>query len=743
MQNKFTKFAVPFRRCGRVVDGGSLENCCTATYRGFESLRLRFLKRLAVILALLLGSISLGGQELQDTLDASRISAIREKMRNTTQTGLIHIESKQLNSGVAVFGTPDIIKKLQRLPGVAAGNELMNGLYVHGGDGNDNLFLLDGVPLYNISHFGGFFSSFNTDIIDNLDFYKSGFPARYGGRMSSVVDVETREGNMEKYHGSFSLGLIDGRIQVEGPIIKGKTSFNLGLRRSWMEVVTIPAIWYANSRNGEDTTVGGSYAMWDINARLTHRFAPDNVLDVSLYTGADKLRAGREDKSEGSMNVGVKWGNLLASATHRYQFSKKLRMKNQVYYSRSKSDTGYDFGLRSIADAVETLTSMNDSDVSSIREVGVTSNWDWYPNSYHHVRYGLQAQYHWYRSGRSYQSSTVQAGETVQESADDEQVAYHAFEPALYAEDEIFLRYNLTLNAGLRMALFSTPGKTWPSLEPRLAFKWLINNQISAKLSYTRMSQFAHLVAAMYMDLPSNAWMPSTALARPMVSDQVAGGIYLTPWPHIHINLEGWYKTMDHMLVYNGANTFVPPITEWEKHFTEGRGRSYGMELEAGYEAEKLSFTVYYTLSWTQRNFDAIYGGWYLDRNDNRHKVNLVFSWHFAPHWEFFADWNFHTGNRITFPSHSIEDGNGRTRYLYDQPYNTQLPAYHRLDAGFEFNKVLRSGNTFKMNISVYNAYNHLNASMAFLTTDADGNFSGLAYGLVPIIPTITFTYKF
>ena len=194
------------------------------------------MKKVLLGLLLLVAAGSLQAQELRDTLDASRISAIREKMRNTTQTGLMHIESKQLNSGVAVFGSPDVIKKLQMLPGVAAGNELMSGLYVHGGDGNDNLYLLDGVPLYNISHFGGLFSSFNTDVIDNLDFYKSGFPARYGGRMSSVVDVETREGNLERYHGSFSLGLIDGRVQVEGPIVKGKNSFNVGLRRTWLDV---------------------------------------------------------------------------------------------------------------------------------------------------------------------------------------------------------------------------------------------------------------------------------------------------------------------------------------------------------------------------------------------------------------------------------------------------------------------------------------------------------------------------
>ena len=710
------------------------------------------MKKVLLGLLLLVAAGSLQAQELRDTLDASRISAIKEKMRNTTQTGLMHIESKQLNSGVAVFGSPDVIKKLQMLPGVAAGNELMSGLYVHGGDGNDNLFLLDGVPLYNISHFGGLFSSFNTDVIDNLDFYKSGFPARYGGRMSSVVDVETREGDLERYHGSFSLGLIDGRVQVEGPIVKGKNSFNVGFRRTWMDVVTIPAIWYANSRNGKDKTVGGGYSMWDINARFTHHFSANHVINACFYTGADHLRASQETLNTivdetghlhtgpTEMNVDVQWGSLTGSLSHQYAFSKKLKEKTILYYSQSTSDTGYRFSFWNWAEK-ETVTSMDDEDISYVKEIGLNSNWDWYPNASNHVRFGLSTQYHWYHSGRAFASSTVEDGKVTTESADDVAQGYRSFEPAVYAEDEIFLRYNLTLNAGLRLAFFATPGKTWPSVEPRVAFKWLINNNISAKLSYTRMSQFAHLVSAVYMDLPSNSWMPSTANARPMISDQVAGGLYTTFGP-FRVNLEGWYKTMDHILVYNGSNTFVPPITEWEKTFTEGKGRSYGMELEATYEKGPLSLTAYYTLSWSKRNFDAIYGGWYLDRNDNRHKINLVASWHIAKHWDVFANWNYHTGNRITFPSHFIVV-DGENKYLYDAPYNTKLPDYHRLDLGVDYSTTFRNGHSLKLNLSIYNAYNHLNASMAFLETHADGSFSGLAYGLVPIIPTVTATYKF
>ncbi|MBO4624391.1 MAG: TonB-dependent receptor plug domain-containing protein [Bacteroidales bacterium] len=701
-------------------------------------------------LLLLLCTLAQGQiKTLQDSLDAARITAVREKMRNTTQTGLMRLDAKELKSGVAVFGSPDIIKKLQLLPGVAAGNELMSGLYVHGGDGNDNLFLLDGIPLYNISHFGGLFSSFNTDVIDNLDFYKSGFPARYGSRLSSVVDVETREGDMQKYHGSFSLGLIDGRLQLEGPIVKGKTSFNLGLRRSWMDLVTIPALWYANRKNGDDETATGGYAMSDLNARLTHRFAPGNTLNVCFYTGSDYLRAGLTEKQtdgeghygENLMKIGVKWGSLTASASHQYEFSKKLKSKNVLYYSQSTSDTGYQFSFWTWAEG-DSVTSMDDNNKGYVKEIGLKSDWDWYPDPFHHVRYGLSLQEHWYHSGRKFTSSTPGADGQPGILEDSEALGYRSFEPALYAEDEIFLRYNLTVNLGVRYALFKTAKKVYHSPEPRIAFKWMLSNSLSAKLSYTRMSQFAHLVAAMYMDLPSNSWMPSTDSARPMLSDQIAGGLYFTPHKYVKINLEGWYKTMDHLLVYNGSNTFTPPLTEWEKSFADGKGKSYGLEWESTYDNGKLALSAYYTLSWTLRRFDALYGEWFPDRNDNRHKINLVASWRFAKNWSLFANWNFHSGNRITFPSHFIETDGGR-KYVFDAPYNTQLPAYHRLDVGLDWAKTFDNGHGLSFNLSVYNAYNHLNASMAFLETHNDGTFSGMAYGLIPIIPTVSVTYKF
>ena len=700
--------------------------------------------------AVVMAAVNMHAQvvERRDTLNTSYVTAVKEKMRNTTQTGLMRIDGNKLRSTVAAFGTPDLIKSLQMLPGVAAGNELMSGLYVHGGDGNDNLFLLDGVPLYNIAHFGGFFSSFNTDVVENLDFYKSGFPARYGGRLSSVVDVETSEGNMQEYHGNLSLGLIDGRLHVEGPIWKDKTSFNFGLRRSWLDVITVPALLYVNHENKNNPKSSGGYAMWDMNARVTHKFSEKSKLNATLYWGDDDMHAGiKESSSTEFMDLGIRsvWGSLTSALTWEAKYSDKAGGKLMGYYTRSRSDIGYSFDIGDEKDGKdESLMFFKDDNLCSVQDAGVKYDLDWYPNPSHHVRTGASAAWHHYSTGREYEQRGSLFGLINGSDGDKQKVgeAYQAWEPAVYLEDEIFLAYNFTVNAGLRFSLFGTERKSWPSVEPRAAVKWLITKDVCAKLSYTRMSQFIHLVSAMYIDLPTNSWMPSTPEAEPMRSDQIAGGIYLTPG-NFKINVEGWYKTMDGMLAYNGANAFYPPLVNWEKSFTSGSGKSYGLELETTYSIPKLELTAYYTLSWSWRQFDAYYMFPFPDRNDNRHKVNLLGNWNFAKGWFASFNWCWHSGNRITLPSHVVQREGGVHDTLYEAPYNAKLPDYHRLDLSVDYKRELSWGHVLGVNLSIYNVYNHLNASFAMLDTDEDGNYRGMAYGLIPIIPTLSVSYKF
>lgn len=656
---------------------------------------------------------------MDDTLSTVVVSAVKEKMRNTTQTGLIRMDASMLKRGAVSFGTPDIVKTLLTLPGVAAGNELMSSMYVHGGDGTDNLFLLDGSPLYNISHFGGIFSSFNTDVTDGLDFYKSGFPARYGSKLSSVVDISTAVGDMNEYHGSVSLGLIDGRVNIQGPILKGRTSFNLAYRRSWMDMM----IWLAMKIYGDDGSRKAAYFMNDLNAGITHDFSKDSRLRVNFFWGADDLDLSL-NQTDASMDLGVKWGNLSGNASWDYKISRKLRSNLLLYYSQSTSNTDYGIkmGQGGMADVID----------SGIRDAGAKYGLDWFPHENHHVRAGVDAAFKMYRF-------VGQAEDPSDPKSPSPTVSHNNPQFSLYMEDEFFILYNLTLNAGLRYTMYANPGKVWHSAEPRAAFKYSPVHFMDIKLSFSRMSQSDHLVASSYIDLPSNTWMASTAKIRPVTSDQISGGFYMKPVKGMVLNIEGWYKTMNHLLHYIGPNSMFPPVQNWEDSFCEGKGRSYGLETELSWSNSKLSATAYYTLSWSKRLFEQVYPEWFYANNDNRHKINLIFSYKVLPNLELFANWNYHTGNRVTLPSNVLADGT----QLYDMPFNFTLPDYHRMDVGVTYLHTIRGRHKLEVNASIYNLYNHKNAFFAFVTKDSSGNFTGKAYSVMPIFPTVTLTYKF
>ena len=327
---------------------------------------------------------SLKVAERRDSIIEAKITAEKYPEEvSGSQTGHKRLESLDFIYGNVVFSSPDLVKAIQNLPGVNSGTELMSGLYVHGGEGSDNLFLLDGVPMYQISHLGGLFSSFNTDIVERLDFYKSGFPARYGGRMSSVVDISTRSGDFNGYHGTFMLGLIDGRIQFEGPIVKDRTSFNIAFRRSWMDAVLGPAISFANKRNKNGETIGGTYAFYDMNASVTHKFSDDNILSLKFYHGRDhlKLKLDTQPSATGytdgeyqtlsgtdNLHTDIAWGNTLASLNWAYRLQDNLKMKSILYYTGSNADVWY-YWHACPSPENEDDTSMEETNYSRINDI--------------------------------------------------------------------------------------------------------------------------------------------------------------------------------------------------------------------------------------------------------------------------------------------------------------------------------------------------------------------------------------
>ena len=691
-------------------------------------------------------------EEQHDTLSESLITALVDPKRNSTQTGLKRIDSRTINSGFALFGTPDVVKTLQMMPGVSSGTELLSGFYVHGGDGSDNLFLLDGVPIYQSSHLLGLFSSFNSDVIESMDFYKSGFPARYGSKMSSVVDITTKDGDFKEYHGLFSIGLIDGRFQLDGPIWKDKTSFNIGLRRTWTETVTMPIMAYLNNVDSPDKN-NFRYAFTDLNAKITHKFSDRSVLSANYYTGKDVFKYLYDDHSYyytdgyGSERVPTRemidihlgWGNTVGSLNWNYNVSDDLAISSKLYYSGSFSG----FGYIDEQDEEGKYDMVGMTYNSRVHTVGLKSDVYHKLNDKHRLRYGASAQLHYYRPNFNSVVETVRGENEFKYHSSADSLSYNTFESALYAEDEIAVSDKFSVNVGLRYGLYATNEKVWHSLEPRLAMKYSFNDAMTAKASYTEMSQPSHLISSLYLDLPTNMWLPSTQKIRPSRSREVAAGLYTNLSPTVHLNVEGWYKHMYNLIEYAGPYTIFPPLSDWEKGFKPGQGRSWGGELDFGYDNGKTEVNVYYTLSWSQRKFDDFYRGWYADRNDNRHKITLMAKHKFSKRFELYGAWNYHTGNRITLSSHQAPDGTN----IYIEPNNVKLPDYHRLDLGMNFVKNTKRGNTSIWNLSIYNAYCRTNPIAAMEDYKSlDGKelaYYGSAIGIIPIIPTFSYTLKF
>lgn len=699
-------------------------------------------------------------EEQRDTINESVIIGLTTKEMNTTQTGLQKLDGKVFKRSFAVLSSPDVIKTLQQLPGVTSGTELLSGMYVRGGDGADNLYLLDGIPLYQVSHLGGLFSSFNTDVVESVDFYKSGFPARYGGRMSSVVDVRTREGDYNDYHGLFSIGLLDGRFQFEGPIIKDKTSFNIGLRRSWIDVLAEPVCLIISRL--EESKFRIKYVFWDLNANLTHKFSEDNKLSFMIYGGRDaaKMKAGRRMTVDYNNYItdymdsyGLEWGNFVSSLNWDYKFADNHETSVKAYYSLYDSMFGIDedYFHQSNGD-IEELYSRS-GDRSSTSDLGLKADFSYRPADHHHIRYGATLQYHFY-TPESFSIKKNWYNNTVERDLKKYQsYPRQSFESGLYVEDEMILNDRLTANLGLRYTTIITEGKIYHSLEPRAAIRIKTGDYTTLKLSYSEMSQNNHLISSNYLQLPTSFWMPSTPKIAPSHSRQVSGGVYLNLPHNIKWSSEAYYKTMDNLLEFSGKWGLYPPITRWEEAMTAGKGRSWGLENELTWSNEKTSLEAYYTLSWSQRFFPDFYPTWYKDRNDNRHKITLVASRRFGKRFEMFASWNYHSGGWMTAKSQAIWNGEigDNPEMFYTYPNNLQIPDYHRLDIGFNFHKTTKRGNESIWNLSLYNVYCRLNPLFSEVKKYYDFTednmiglyYVGASYGVIPIIPSFSYTLKF
>ena len=685
---------------------------------------------------------------------------------NATQMGAINVPLTVIKSTPALLGEADIMKTIQLLPGVQAGTEGSAGVYVRGGGSDENLILLDGIPLYNVDHLYGFFSVFTPEAIKKVNFFKGSFPARFGGRLSSVIDVRTNDGDMQNYHGTIGIGLLSSKLQLEGPIIKDRTSFNISTRRSYLDLMAKPFM---------EDDFQFNYYFYDVNAKVNHRFNDRSRLFVNVYHGRDKMGSKFEDGNDDYMtkdDSDLKWGNLLVAAKWNYQLNPKLFSNTTLAYTEYKFNVNNRISNWSLYH--KTANDYSSVYVSGIQDLTYNVDFDYRPVPNHHVKFGGGYLYH--RFNPEVQTAKVKykeegiAIDTTYSGLSNSRIPAH--EASLYAEDDFNIGKRVSANVGFHFSLFNVKNKTYASLQPRLSTRFKINNNVALKASYTQMSQYIHLLSNYTITMPSDLWVPATEKIKPMQAHQYSVGTYYTGFRDWELSMEVYYKSLSNVLEYKDGASFIGSSRNWEDKVEMGTGRAMGVEFMVQKTIGKTTGWLSYTLAKSDRKFaeDGINNGQRFPyRYDRRHNINATFSHKFSDKVDIGASWVFYTGGTTTIAEEKtiiIRPEQFYNWYYYpgtspagitpvseanyiENRNNYRLPNSHRLNLGVNFNKKTKRGMR-TWNISVYNIYNAMNPTFIYRTVgfdeDAENPFEKPVLKkitILPFIPSVSYTYKF
>ena len=692
-----------------------------------------------------------------EMLSGATVTASRSEIGvRGTQMSAIEIPVNQIRRVPALAGEVDVIKAIQLLPGVQSGTEGSAGLYVRGGGPDENLLLLDGVPIYNVNHMMGFFSVFNADAIKNVTLYKGSFPARFGSRLSSIVDVRMKDGNDQAWHGSASLGLLSAKVNVEGPIVKGKTTFNVSARRTYYDVLAQPliALYMRNNRENGDQATGGYY-FYDLNAKLTHTFSNRDKLYASYYMGDDRVYA-RLNMSDGStdtrLNMGWNWGNIVGSLRWNHVFGPRLFVNTTVNYTQYRHLLDITGNERYQGGANTDFTLGYNS---LINDLSAAADFEFNPVPEHDIRFGGTFIHHTFKPS----VTTVRFSESAQKDAaiDTTFGDRNLFtnEAALYAEDNWSITPWLKVNLGLRYSLYATSGRTYHSLEPRVSLRALFTDDFSFKASYSEMSQAVHLLSNSNISLPTDLWVPSTDRIEPMRSKQAAAGLFYSLGV-VDLSLEGYYKHMDNVLEYRDGASFFGSTTGWEDKVAMGKGWAYGVEFLVQKKTGRLTGWIGYTWSKTMRQFDREghvinFGKPFPAKYDRRHDLSITAAYELTKKIDLAATFVYGTGVCGSLALQTIQAMPGYDRqfdyYMLADTFpvdylegrnNYRMPSYQRLDLGVNFKRTFRNGHHRTISLSVFNAYNRNNPFLVY----RDGK-QLVQLSIFPIMPSLSYTYEF
>ncbi|HKM93850.1 MAG TPA: TonB-dependent receptor [Prolixibacteraceae bacterium] len=694
------------------------------------------------------------------------VSGNRNKVEET-QMSMIDVPIQKLEKIPVILGEADVLKVIQLLPGVQGGTEGTSGIYVRGGGPDQNLFLLDGVPVYNAGHLMGFFSVFNPDAIRTVKLYKGGFPARFGGRLSSVVDISMKDGNMQELKGEVSIGLISSKLMLEGPIVKNKTSFMVSARRTYIDILAKPVVSLINKSEDTDVKMGAYFH--DINAKINHIFSDRSRLYLSVYHGKDRGYGGdsydnsyhaKSEKStmEWEDNFGLSWGNTIASLRWNYLIGPKLFSNTTLTYSKYLFNIEAEMIERNLEK--KTFNKEYFRYYSGIEDLAAKIDFDYFPSPRHDVKFGASYTNHRFTPGVTNLKLTDTGYSNLKTDTTYGNRSVYANELSAYIEDDITISPTLKANIGAYLSTFLVDGEAFICPQPRASVRYKAMSNWSIKASYSRMAQHLHLLSMSGIDLPTDLWVPATKRFTPPIADHFALGSAFNINSSYSFTIEGFYKNMTNLIEYKDGASFMGGSSNWEDKVEAGRGWSYGLELLLEKTLGNTTGWIGYTWSKTERQFENInFGKIFPAKYDRRHDISVVVTHKFSDRFDIGGTWVYGTGNAATlsfsqFPTTQIPFHQGWSDYakVYESRNNYRLPAYHRLDLGVNFHKQKKHG-IRTWNVSVYNAYSRLNPFMLRWDSDWDDRYYNgeqevakiklYKLSLFPIIPSVSYSFKF
>jgi hypothetical protein len=652
-------------------------------------------------------------------------AAPADKNVSRTQMGVIDVPLELVKKLPAILGETDALKIIQLLPGVQSGNEGTTGFHVRGGNTDQNLVQLDEATIYNPNHLFGLMSTFNTAALNNITLIKGGFPAQFGGRLSSILDITMKEGNNRRFKTEGGIGQVSSRLTVEGPLAKGKSSFVVSGRRTYLDLLLKPFL---------PKNIKTTYRFYDLNAKINYQLGKNDRLFLSFFNARDRL-----DYLQSGISYDVAFGNATGTLRWNHLFGQRLFSNTSLIFNRYKH-------------SIEALQNNVRSHVlSGIEDAALKTEFQYFPTSSHQIHFGGVAVRHRLRSegDARFQPGTPSSPDFPVKKTPSK--TFH--ELAFYANDDIRFSPRFSASVGLRVPVYIADSANFVNAEPRLALKFGLNERTSLKAAFTSMNQYLHLIPGSAASIPYDIWAPSTRLTKPQGSRQYSLGLFKNFRENaFETSIEFYYKTMQNQVLFREGNQLAFSL-DLDPLLVYGKGWSYGAEFFVQKNRGKLTGWISYTLSRTDQKFEELnFGKIFPFRYDKRHNLNIAASYALSKRWALSSVFVFTSGAAFTVPTGRVAAQQGGSLFegnyfIYEARNNVRLAPYHRLDVSAIYKKQRKFfGKKYDSEwvFGIYNVYSRRNPYFVFFEVNPlTDQPKAQQISLLPIVPSVSFNFKF